>query len=119
MGACADACPVDAIVAIEELNGPEQAYADINAAYYEKPGDLRADERAASAADAGPNLHHWGTPVFDRILPPDFRALRVAVVGTGPAGLYATQDLLLNTNAEVTLVDRLPVAGGLVRYGRS
>lgn len=31
--------------------------------------------------------------------------------------MYAAEDLLLHTNAEVTLIDRLPVAGGLVRYG--
>ncbi|WP_148575353.1 FAD-dependent oxidoreductase [Nocardioides caldifontis] len=116
-GACADACPVEAIFPIQQLTGSDQVYADINAAYYENPTDSGAEERASSAADAGPNLHHWDPPVFDRILPPDFRAPRVAVVGTGPAGMYATQDLLLNTNAEVTLVDRLPVAGGLVRYG--
>ncbi|CAM5610136.1 hypothetical protein SALBM135S_04023 [Streptomyces alboniger] len=39
------------------------------------------------------------------------------MVGTGPAGMYAAQDLLLHTSAEITLIDRLPVAGGLVRYG--
>ncbi|MBU7598368.1 FAD-dependent oxidoreductase, partial [Streptomyces sp. P38-E01] len=74
---------------------------------------------AAQPAPAGPspNFHHWGAPRFDRVLPSDFGPLRVAVVGTGPAGMYAAEDLLLHTNAEVTLIDRLPVAGGLVRHG--
>ncbi len=62
-------------------------------------------------------FHDWGAPTFDRVLPPDFGPLRVAIVGTGPAGMYAARDLLLHTPAEVTLIDRLPVAGGLVRYG--
>src|SRR5206468_972127 len=34
-----------------------------------------------------------------------------------PAGLYAAEMLLLHSPSTVTLLDRLPVAGGLVRYG--
>ncbi|CCK25871.1 putative ferredoxin/ferredoxin--NADP reductase [Streptomyces davaonensis JCM 4913] len=109
-GACADACPVDAIIPVDRLTGPQRAYAEINAAYF-------ADTPAPEPADGSPNFHAWDRPTFDRALPPDFRPLRVAVVGTGPAGMYTAQDLLLHTNAEVTLIDRLPVAGGLVRYG--
>ncbi|MEU9734592.1 FAD-dependent oxidoreductase [Streptomyces sp. NPDC048002] len=109
-GACADACPVDAIIPVDRLTGPQRAYAEINAAYF-------ADTPLPEPADGSPNFHAWDRPAFDRALPSDFRPLRVAVVGTGPAGMYTAQDLLLHTNAEVTLVDRLPVAGGLVRYG--
>ncbi|MFI1722522.1 FAD-dependent oxidoreductase [Streptomyces sp. NPDC020489] len=109
-GACADACPVDAIFPVDELTGPQKAYADINAAYF-------ADAPAPEPAEGSPNFHAWDSPTFDRALPADFRPLRVAVVGTGPAGMYTAQDLLLHTNAEVTLIDRLPVTGGLVRYG--
>ncbi|MFD4233176.1 FAD-dependent oxidoreductase [Streptomyces sp. NPDC058542] len=109
-GACADACPVDAIFPVDSLSAGQREYADINAAYYE------GDEPAPGATE-GPNFHAWGEPVFGRGLPSDFGPLRVAVVGTGPAGMYAAQDLLLHTAAEVTLIDRLPVAGGLVRYG--
>ncbi|MFJ9888415.1 FAD-dependent oxidoreductase [Streptomyces sp. NPDC091287] len=108
-GACADACPVDAIFPVDSLSAGQREYADINAAYYE------GGEPAPEAV--GPNFHVWGEPVFGRSLPSDFGPLRVAVVGTGPAGMYAAQDLLLHTAAEVTLIDRLPVAGGLVRYG--
>ncbi|MBM7055978.1 FAD-dependent oxidoreductase [Streptomyces durocortorensis] len=108
-GACADACPVDAIFPVDSLSAGQREYADINAAYYE------GGEPAPEAE--GPNFHVWGEPVFERSLPSDFGPLRVAVVGTGPAGMYAAQDLLLHTAAEVTLIDRLPVAGGLVRYG--
>ncbi|MFH9763930.1 FAD-dependent oxidoreductase [Streptomyces anulatus] len=110
-GACADACPVDAIFPVDSLSVAQREYADINAAYYE------GGEPSAAAEVDGPNFHVWGEPVFGRSLPSDFGPLRVAVVGTGPAGMYAAQDLLLHTAAEVTLIDRLPVAGGLVRYG--
>ncbi|MFI7288264.1 FAD-dependent oxidoreductase [Streptomyces anulatus] len=114
-GACADACPVDAIFPVDSLSAGQQEYADINAAYYE--GDEGEEPSAVGAGVDGPNFHAWGEPVFGRSLPSDFGPLRVAVVGTGPAGMYAAQDLLLHTAAEVTLIDRLPVAGGLVRYG--
>ncbi len=110
-GACADACPVDAIFPVERLTGGQREYARINAAYYE--GEDHRPEQPVR----GPVFHDWGAPSFDRVLPPDFGPLRVAVVGTGPAGMYAARDLLLHTPAEVTLIDRLPVAGGLVRYG--
>ncbi|MER7110317.1 FAD-dependent oxidoreductase [Streptomyces sp. NPDC000229] len=108
-GACADACPVDAIFPVDGLAESQKEFAGINASYFR-------DEQP-STVDDGPNFHPWGAPRFERSLPADFAPIRVAVVGTGPAGMYAAEDLLLHTNAEVTLVDRLPVAGGLVRYG--
>ncbi|SFE33443.1 ferredoxin--NADP+ reductase [Actinopolyspora alba] len=70
-----------------------------------------------STAGSSPNFHSWGPPVFDHSIPSDLAPLDIAVVGTGPAGMYAVEDLLLHTNCRVTLLDRLPVAGGLVRYG--
>ena len=111
-GACADACPVDAIFPVENLTESLQTYAEVNADYYAagSPG-------ATESTDGSPNFHAWQQPVFDRDIPSDFPALDVAVVGTGPAGMYAVEDLLLHTSAQVTLIDRLPVAGGLVRYG--
>ncbi|MFE0022194.1 FAD-dependent oxidoreductase [Amycolatopsis sp. NPDC059021] len=109
-GACADACPVDAIFPVDSLTESLKPYAGINAAFY-------ADRAPAAAGDPAPNFHAWGPPVFDRDIPSDFAPLDVAVVGTGPAGMYAVEDLLLHTGSRVTLIDRLPVAGGLVRYG--
>lgn len=47
------------------------------------------------------------------------RPLRVAIVGSGPSGIYAT-DALVGQEAipvEVDVFDRLPVPFGLVRYG--
>ncbi len=110
-GACVDACPVDAIFPVESLlSGPKKPYPEINAGYFEaKP--------PAEASDPAPNFHTWNPPVFKRSIPSDFPMLDVAVVGTGPAGMYAVEDLLLHTSARVTLIDRLPLAGGLIRYG--
>ncbi|MEU3623857.1 ferredoxin-NADP reductase [Amycolatopsis coloradensis] len=109
-GACADACPVDAIFPADLLTGPLKVYAGLNAQYY-------AGRETAPAADPAPNFHRWSPPTFDRAIPSDFAPPDIAVVGTGPAGMYAVEDLLLHTNARVTLIDRLPVAGGLVRFG--
>src|SRR5437588_8581597 len=44
------------------------------------------------------------------------RPLRVAVVGSGPAGFYAA-GALLTAAAEVDMIERLPTPWGLVRLG--
>lgn len=43
--------------------------------------------------------------------------LRVAVIGSGPAGVYAAGALAENGSATVDVLDRLPAPFGLVRYG--
>jgi ferredoxin/flavodoxin---NADP+ reductase len=45
--------------------------------------------------------------------------LRVAIVGSGPAGFYAAEHLLRQEQAavEVDIFDRLPTPFGLVRAG--
>src|SRR3954452_25359918 len=47
------------------------------------------------------------------------RPLRVAVVGAGPAGLYAADYLTVDGDGRVRvdLIERLPVPFGLLRYG--
>ena len=100
-GACADACPVSAIKPLELLRGDEQVFGDINAAYY--------DDRAVDSS--------WSVPNFPVVEAPRETPLRVAVVGTGPAASYAARELLTTSSAQVSMIDRLPVAGGLVRAG--
>ncbi|WP_243788394.1 FAD-dependent oxidoreductase [Saccharopolyspora gloriosae] len=100
-GACADACPVDAIFPVDRLRGADTVYARLNREYYE----------TTSASN------DWGAPNFPRSLPASVGTLRVAIVGTGPAAAYTAQALLRDTGAEVTMIDRLPVAGGLLRSG--
>lgn len=99
-GACADACPVDAVRPLDLLRGPAAAYAAINADHYD------VDVPAAG----------WDTPQFPAALGAPVAGLRVAIVGSGPSASY-TAAALLTTSAEVTMLDRLPVAGGLVRFG--
>jgi ferredoxin--NADP+ reductase len=47
------------------------------------------------------------------------RPLRVAVVGSGPSGMYAADALASQSEVPITVdvIDRLPVPFGLVRYG--
>jgi ferredoxin/flavodoxin---NADP+ reductase len=45
------------------------------------------------------------------------RPLRVAVVGSGPAGVYAAAALTDHDEISVDVIDRLPTPFGLVRYG--
>ena len=44
-------------------------------------------------------------------------SLRVAVIGSGPAGVYAAAALARSGEATVDVLDRLPAPYGLVRYG--
>ncbi|MCC9311637.1 FAD-dependent oxidoreductase [Kitasatospora sp. RB6PN24] len=100
-GACADACPVDAIFPVDRLAGSLVHYGEVNRQYYQD----------------NPNSHAWGKPDFPRSVPADLGTLRVAVVGTGPAAAYTAQELLRTAGAEITMIDRRPMAGGLLRHG--
>ncbi|SOB81690.1 FAD-dependent oxidoreductase [Streptomyces sp. 1331.2] len=100
-GACADACPVDAVFPVDRLRGPDTVFGDLNRTWFRDH----------------PNDHAWGRPSFPRSLPGELGTLRIAVVGTGPSAGYTAQELLRSTSAEITMIDRLPVTGGLLRHG--
>ncbi len=99
-GACADICPVDAAQPADQA-APEDV--ERNAAYFVEQEPLEATDLDTWEP---PSYQVWGDGPH-----------RVLVVGAGPAGMYATRELLLRTTAEVTLVDRLEQVGGLVRFG--
>ncbi|MBT1193156.1 FAD-dependent oxidoreductase [Rhodococcoides kroppenstedtii] len=100
-GACADACPVDAITRVNRLTPEQQVYADLNADYYrDRPVD-----------------NAWGAPRFPLPNIGDVTLDSVAVIGTGPAACYAATAILRQTNARVTFYERLAVPGGLARFG--
>ncbi|MGH3610595.1 MAG: FAD-dependent oxidoreductase [Pseudonocardiaceae bacterium] len=44
-------------------------------------------------------------------------SVRVAVIGSGPAGLYAADELSKHDAVSVDVIDRLPCPYGLLRYG--
>ncbi|WP_298446586.1 FAD-dependent oxidoreductase [Gordonia sp. (in: high G+C Gram-positive bacteria)] len=100
-GACADACPVNAIFPADKLGPRDRIFAEINADYYAN----------------NPHISSGWSDVVYPDLPRLPDGLRVAVVGTGPSGGYALRTLLNRTRAHVTVIDRLPTPGGLVRAG--
>ncbi|MBJ7470510.1 MAG: 4Fe-4S binding protein [Solirubrobacteraceae bacterium] len=105
-GACLTACPVDAIKPARDLEPSEVAFLEINAAYHE----------ARDARRKRPSL----APVPPRLRVRDFgpgSALDVAIVGSGPAAMYAADELLTIPGARVTVYERLDRPYGLVRSG--
>ncbi|MBH0781118.1 FAD-dependent oxidoreductase [Nocardia bovistercoris] len=99
-GACAEECPVDAIYSEYDLPPEMARFAEINAAYFRhhplEPG-LLAPLSAPASLPRG--------------------ALRVAVVGAGPAACYAAAGLLEIGGVEVDVFERLPTPYGLIRAG--
>lgn len=100
-GACADACPVDAITRVSRLPEDQAIYAEINADYYR--------DRPAVA--------DWAPPRFPPATVNSLPAFDVAIIGTGPAACYTAQALLRVPSCRVTFYDRLQVPGGLARFG--
>lgn len=100
-GACVGACPVGAIVPHTELAPEQQDFQRINEV-------LTGDQRPPRPQAPVPTLVKLG---------PTRSTLRVAVVGAGPAAMYAADALLRQPDVEVTVFDRLPVPYGLARHG--
>ncbi|CDO30877.1 4Fe-4S binding protein [Mycolicibacterium porcinum] len=99
-GACEVECPVDAIYYEDDLPQHLERYRDINADYFGR-----------HPLDAKPSLN---TRERARVEP---GALRVAVVGSGPAACYTVAALLDIEGVEVDVFERLPTPFGLVRAG--
>ncbi len=100
-GACATACPAAALQPHTKLTDAQLPFIEINAAYYKE--NPHADRPILAAVAKKPSV--------------DATGLRVAVVGAGPAGLYATDELLKHPGVSVDVFDRLPTPHGLARYG--
>ncbi|BBH16167.1 ferredoxin [Nocardioides baekrokdamisoli] len=101
-GACVTACPVDAILPHTKLNHAQLPFLSLNAEYFD----------AFPHADRTPLALVHEQRRLDRSGP-----YRVAVVGAGPAGLYAADELLKHPEIKVDVFDRLPSPHGLVRFG--
>jgi ferredoxin--NADP+ reductase len=99
-GACVTACPVGAIKPHAKLGPAEQRFIDLNAGYFR----------------AHPHPDRTPLALVDRHSSPPVD-IRVAIVGAGPAGLYAADELLKYPGVTVDVYDRLLTPHGLVRAG--
>jgi len=99
-GACVTACPVDAIKHDGSLEPTEKVFLELNADFYREP------RPRALLAPVVPPL---------QVRAPG--ALHVAIVGSGPAAMYAADEVLTIPAARVRMYERLPQSGGLARFG--
>jgi ferredoxin/flavodoxin---NADP+ reductase len=104
-GECVSACPVDAIRSDNDLRNVDRHWLELNARFFDEPTHRPYSSRPTTAS----------TP---HIRTSD-RRLRVAIIGSGPAGCYTAERLLAcpDVDAEVHVFERLPTPYGLVRFG--
>jgi ferredoxin/flavodoxin---NADP+ reductase len=104
-GACVSACPVGAIAPDARLEPDQLPFVALNAAHYPEPvGKLPPTSKLAPVLEA-PRIVPRGGP------------LTVAIVGSGPAAMYAADELLTQRGVQVNVFERLPTPYGLVRAG--
>ena len=105
-GACVSACPVGAILPDSKLDDSQQVFVELNAAFYPKrEGKLPPTSKLAPVTDAPAVHRRAGGPLI------------VAVVGSGPAAMYAADELLTQQGVRVNVFEKLPTPYGLVRAG--
>jgi ferredoxin--NADP+ reductase len=105
-GACVSACPVGAIAPDTRLEPKQLPFIELNAAFYPKPeGKLPPTSKLAPVIEAPMVRPRSGGP------------LTVAIVGSGPAAMYAADELLTQRGVRVNVFERLPTPYGLVRAG--
>jgi ferredoxin/flavodoxin---NADP+ reductase len=105
-GACVSACPVGAIAPDTRLEPKQLPFVELNAAFYPKrETKLPPTSKLAPVVEA--------PYVEPRPGPP----LTVAIVGSGPAAMYAADELLTQRGVRVNVFERLPTPYGLVRAG--
>jgi ferredoxin/flavodoxin---NADP+ reductase len=107
-GACVSACPVGAIAPDARLTPEQQPFVALNASYYP---DRPAGQKLPPTSKLAP------------VIPaPEVRGnhrgpLTVAIVGSGPAAMYAADELLTQPGVRVNVFEKLPAPYGLVRAG--
>jgi len=106
-GACVSACPVGAIAPDSRLDAKQLPFVEINASYYpERPADVKLPPTSKLApVIPAAGVHVRGQP------------LTVAIVGSGPAAMYAADELLTQHGVRVNVFEKLPTPYGLVRAG--
>lgn len=104
-GACVTACPVGAIRHDSRLTQQQLPFIAVNADHYPpRPAGVKLPP-TSKLAPVLPAPQVRG------------RGLTVAVVGSGPAGMYAADELLTQSGVAVNVFDKLPTPYGLVRAG--
>ena len=109
-GACVSACPVGAITPDSRLGTEQAPFIALNAAYYP---DRPAGEKLPPTSKLAPVIE------APRVHPRGGKPLTVAIVGSGPAAMYAADELLTQDGVRVNVFERLPTPYGLVRAGVS
>src|SRR6201991_243204 len=105
-GACVSACPVGAIAPDSRLEPNQLPFVELNASFYPKrEGKLPPTSKLAPVLEAPYVEARAGGP------------LTVAIVGSGPAAMYAADELLTQEGVRVNVFERLPTPYGLVRAG--
>ena len=105
-GACVSACPVGAIAPDTRLEPKQLPFIELNAAFYPKrDAKLPPTSKLAPVIEAPHVEARAGGP------------LTVAIVGSGPAAMYAADELLSQRGVRVNVFERLPTPYGLVRAG--
>ncbi|WP_108924638.1 FAD-dependent oxidoreductase [Mycobacterium montefiorense] len=106
-GACVSACPVGAIAPDSRLESKQLPFVEINASFYpERPADVRLPPTSKLApVIPAAQVHARRQP------------LTVAIVGSGPAAMYAADELLTQHGVRVNIFEKLPTPYGLVRAG--
>ncbi len=107
-GACVSACPVGAIAPDSRLTTEQLPFIELNASFYpDRPADKKLPPTSKLApVIPAPEVHgkHSGP-------------LTVAIVGSGPAAMYAADELLTQEGVRVNVFEKLPTPYGLVRAG--
>ncbi|MCV7385891.1 FAD-dependent oxidoreductase [Mycolicibacter longobardus] len=107
-GACVRACPVGAIVPHTKVAAEQLPFVEINRSYYpERPEGVKLPptSKLAPVLPAA-EVHKRGK-----------HPLTVAIVGSGPAAMYAADELLTQPGVLVNMFEKLPTPYGLVRAG--
>jgi ferredoxin--NADP+ reductase len=107
-GACVSACPVGAITTVSKLAETQLPFIELNASFYP---ERRADEKVPPTSKLAPVME---APVIG---PRSGGPLTVAIVGSGPAAMYAADELLSQRGVRVNVFEKLPTPYGLVRAG--
>ena len=110
-GACVSACPVGAIAPASRLerrtatvHRTQRVVLPGSAGRPETAADIQAGAGDPSPKVRGNHSHHRGP-------------LTVAIVGSGPAAMYAADELLTQHGVRVNVFEKLPTPYGLVRAG--